>query len=44
MAVQRKGPSMSVIGSFLMVITAGTIFRFTRMNKKLVKMQLSSIL
>jgi hypothetical protein len=44
MAVQRKSPSMSVIGSFLMVITAGTLYRIGRMNKKVVKMQLNTLL
>jgi hypothetical protein len=44
MTVQRKSPSMSVIGSFLMVIAAGTLYRISRMNKKIVKMQLNTLL
>jgi hypothetical protein len=44
MAVQRKIPSMSVIGSFIMVIAAGTLYRFSGMNKKIAKMQLNTLL
>lgn len=44
MGVQRKGPSINVIGSFLMIITAGTLYRFRALNNKILKTQVSNYL
>lgn len=44
MAVERKNPKLSIFGSFFMIITAGTLYRFSRLNKKIMQTQFSSIL
>lgn len=44
MAVQRKTPSLTIFGSFFMVILAGTAYRFSRLNKKILQTQMTDIL
>lgn len=44
MAVERKNPSLNVFGSFFMIIIAGTAYRISRLNRKLVQTQMSTIL
>jgi hypothetical protein len=44
MTVQRKNPRLSILGSFFMIIIAGTFYRISRINQKIVRSQVSSIL
>jgi len=44
MGVERKNPKLSVLGSFFMVILAGTAFRLSGYHRKIFSSKLSDIL
>lgn len=44
MAVERKFPSVSFLSSFFLIIVAGTAYRVSRVNKKVLQTQMSDIL
>lgn len=44
MAVERKNSNVNFIGSFLVIITAGTIYRLSSLNRKVMQVQMTKIL
>ena len=44
MGVERKNPKLSVLGSFFMVVMAGTVYRLSKLNRKLLSSQLKDVI
>lgn len=44
MGVERKNANLSLLGSFFMVIFAGTVYRFSSMNRKIFSSKVSDLL
>lgn len=44
MAVERKTQNINFIASFFMIIVAGSLYRVTNLNRKLMHTQITNIL